>query len=425
MALCPSAAMHFGDTAARLALPMLGLDDTFSRNYSVKEKEALSNSNIALITYLSEKMKTTKAKADSSVSTLLGSWITELHMHEREREGLTKSGFPLQPGRQPQPVNHALLHQFLSTHVRDMDAKTIISVLASHDISAGECAGYSAVAGDISTAVNAALSEDGKNGALDALRVLNDSPVEKVDHLYYKHALTLLSRAPMAASKSFLNRYTEGLSEKLLLPSIMQYERKRIENKQFAAATFNANQSLAQGGVANQSSSSTTDKLAKRAFKIENSRTHGDGEMEIKINPTTDISSSTNFVDDPGASIKYLEGVINLGSRSRAVYNYLTSLYANMSDEGPLLRFLTSHVPTASDTSSSISDHLLKRAQEDNSTPLDLSYALRTILKTGRHFRSAVRLYMVSLLLFLNALDDINDETQVKIITSRSRDCLV
>ena len=44
-----------------------------------------------------------------------------------------------------------------------MDPNAIVNVLASHDISAGECAGYSAAAGDIGAAINAALSgEDEK-----------------------------------------------------------------------------------------------------------------------------------------------------------------------------------------------------------------------------------------------------------------------
>lgn len=211
LAQCPSALMPFPDTAARLALPMLGLDEMHSRSNSTKANAALANSNMSLITFLSEKMKSPQSKADSSVSTILGAWVTELYMHEREKGG----------SRHLQPANPAILHQFLSSHVRDMDARTIISVLASHDITASECAGYSAAAGDLGAAVDAALcSDDVKNGALDALRVLNDSPIEKAEQYYYKHALTLLSRAPVASSKSFLNRYSEGLSETMLLPSM-------------------------------------------------------------------------------------------------------------------------------------------------------------------------------------------------------------
>ncbi|KAL7484374.1 hypothetical protein ACHAW6_010009 [Cyclotella cf. meneghiniana] len=394
MALCPSAVMPFVDTATRLALPMLGVDQSYFRNNSLKANEALGNSNMALITFLSEKMKAVKSKKDSSLSTMLGSWVTELHMHEREREGLSKKGYLHQSCRHLQPVNRALLHQFLSTNVRDMDTRTIISVLASHDISAGECAGYSAAAGDIGTAVNAALSgDDGKNGALDALRVLNDSPIEKAEHYYYKHALIILSRAPMAAAKSFLNRYKEGLSETMLLPSFMQYERKRIENRKFKAAVTSKKTPRTQGVLPSHSPSSN---FAKRAFEIENSRTHGDGEMEIRINPTG-VVSSESFVDDSEATVRYLEGIIKLGSRSRAIYNYLSTLYANMDDEGPLFRFLSAHIPTAFESSTSstgFTEHMLNHTDDESKALLDMSYVLRTILQTGRHFRSAVKLYM-------------------------------
>jgi hypothetical protein len=39
-----------------------------------------------------------------------------------------------------------------------MDAKTIMRILASHDVSANECSSFAASSGDVGTAVNAALS---------------------------------------------------------------------------------------------------------------------------------------------------------------------------------------------------------------------------------------------------------------------------
>jgi len=366
MAQCPPAVMPFADTAGRLALPMIGRDNNeaiVSRTNTSKANDALGKSNMALITFLSDKMKAAKSKNDSVVCTMLGTWLTELHLQERERRDdivvqqrqTTGQNHRHTSIQQPVPVNHALLHQFLSSFVRDMDPKSIINVLASHDISAGECAGYSAAAGDIGAAVNAALSgEDEKNGALDALRVLNDSLIEKAEPYYYKYALTLLSRAPMSATKSFVARYTEGLSDTKLLPAFMHYEQRRKHN----------------------AANSTARNIDSAAIAV-----------------------SATFVDDENASIRYMEGVIKLGSQSRAIYNYLTSLYASMSDEGPLFRFLSSHVPPATSSASSmstssVSDLLLKQASEERKSPLDKSYALRTILRTGRHFRSAVKLYM-------------------------------
>ena len=166
MAQCPSAVMPFADTAVRLALPMLHGDDNepliTQRNNSHKANEALANSNMALITFLSDKMKIAARRSksnDAMVCTMLGTWLTELHLQERERDNASSSG----KHRHGQPMNRALLHQFLSSFVRDMDSKPIIDVLSSHDVSAGECAGFSAAAGDIGAAVNAALSgEDEK-----------------------------------------------------------------------------------------------------------------------------------------------------------------------------------------------------------------------------------------------------------------------
>ena len=342
LAQCPSSIMPFADTSARLALPMLGMEE----GNSIKANESLANSNMALITFLTDKMKSAKLKNDTVICTMLGSWLAELHLHERERDGSGKPVYLRRNHRHVPPVSHALLHQFLSSFVKDMDPKVIVNILSSHDISAGECAGFSAAAGDINAAVNAALfGEDEKAGALDALRVLNDSAIENAEPYYYKHALVLLSRAPMAAAKSFLARYPEGLSETKLLPAFMQYERQRAETK----------------------------------------------------NPLVEQKNNSAFVDDENASVKYLEGVIAQGSRSRAVFNYLTSLYAAMNDEGPLFRFLSTHVPpsvSSSSNSGGISELMLKQAQEEMSSPLDKSHALRTILRTGRHFRSAVKLYM-------------------------------
>lgn len=193
-----------------------------------------------------------------------------------------------------------------------------------------------------------------KNGALDTLRVLNDSPLELAEPYYYKYALTLLSRSPMSAAKSFVTRYSEGLSDTKLLPAFMHYEQRRKSNASFLKS------------------------------------------KDIDLGAT---SPYPTLVDDPNASITYLEGVIKLGSKSPAIYNYLTSLYASIEDEGPLFRFLSTHVPPATSSTSSIDtggidELLLKQANDEKKTPLDKSYALRAILRTGRHFRSAVKLYM-------------------------------
>jgi len=128
--------------------------------------------------------------------------------------------------------------------------------------------------------------------------------------------------------------------------------------------------------------------------------------------------------------VKYLEGVITKAAANAAnsggenyprvtIYNYLISLYAGMEDEAHLFRFLllhnqgheqnrkknnSSNSKLASQHSMSLDDILNpyydanKQNRESNkspsSPPLDMSHALRIVLKTGRHFRSAVQLYM-------------------------------
>ena len=172
MAQCPDAVMPFANTSIRLAFPMIGGQDNNNQTsfpcggggkaLSLKANEALASSNMALITFLNDKMKGAKSQNDSMVCTMLGTWLTELHLQEREMDvELSTSGKQSTSllRRQPkhhnaQPlVNHALLHQFLSSFVWDMDPNTIVNVLASHDISAGECAGYSATAGDIGAVI--------------------------------------------------------------------------------------------------------------------------------------------------------------------------------------------------------------------------------------------------------------------------------
>lgn len=69
--------MPLADTAARLALPMIGGDCTDTvvspRDNSRKANDALGSSNMALITFLSDKMRAAKSKNDSSVvCTMLG-----------------------------------------------------------------------------------------------------------------------------------------------------------------------------------------------------------------------------------------------------------------------------------------------------------------------------------------------------------------
>jgi len=368
MAQCPSALMSFSDTAIRLSLPLLQVKDFNNNKESKKIKDVLSGGNLGLITYLSDKMRAAKERSDGVACTMIGAWLAELYLYEREHANSTNdrsTGDVLH--RRPATVTSAMMQQFLLSNLYNMDAKTILSILSSHDVSASECAEYAAASGDIGVAVNAALcTAEMTNGALDALRVLSDSPIEQAEPFYYRYAFALLSRAPMAAVKSFLGRYSDGLNATKLLPAFMRYERQRAERRRTISRMEASKEGKESSGI--------------ESIQIEGSRTDELNAVEISIEDDN-LKSFLSFVDDENASIKYLEGAITLGCQNTAVYYYLVSLYVDMEDEAPLFRFLSTHVSPSGK----------KHKQQ---SPLDMSAALRVILKSGRHYRSAVKLYM-------------------------------
>jgi len=475
MAQCPPCLMPFDKTAIRLALAGTdgidtlrmsgnyggiggsvmggglvkdGMDGLFSspssystdaNSHSKVSSYTSSPSNAGLIAFLSDKMRSAKARNDGVACTMIGAWLAELFLHEKERHptiGYSAVGSGNSTLTKRGPVMEALWKQFLSTNVTNMDAKLVLRILASHDCDAVDCSEYAAASGDVGTAVSAALCmEDATNGALDALNVLNDAPLEQSEPIYYRYALTLLERAPTAASKNFLSKYSDGLNATKLLPAFMRYEKKRSEVRE-----HKANAALKEKNPAKQSKDGTpTAHEEEKSTYVDSDLDYltiqgnaskigidDGGGFEISLENESKFSRSTkynneydnsafpNFVDDPNASARYLEGVITLGCKSTAIYNYLVSLYAALEDEEPLYKFLSAHVgtpqpPTSSSKKSSInnsissslfsshttmSEALLQTAQREASTPLDMSYALRTILKTGRHYRSAVKLYM-------------------------------
>lgn len=406
-AQCPPSLEPFADTAIRLALPKLGVDDPKGYGSSRKARQCLESSNIPLIGYLNDKMRIGSSNDDKMTCTMIGAWLTELFLHERSEQ--MALGETIDANQQ-----RILLAQFLNANVDNMDAKTIMKILTSHDVGSAECAGYATTSGDIGTAVNAALSAGERDtvrwsvltlisrkshllcltfiqaGAFEALRILAEAPFEQAENLYYKHAPVLLSRAPTGTAESFLSRYAEGLSPLRMLPFIMNYEKTRaLRAKNAKVPTPSTRGEVLPGG--------TEESKIDQKYKLNVGGTNEsrDG-FELKIESNT---RSASFVDDSSVAIKYLEGVIRQGCRAGAVFRYLMSLYTVMEDEEPLYQFLSSHVPatsTASDASKKaiLSGDRPSMTDDTSSTPLDMSYALRTVLGTGRHFRSAIKLYM-------------------------------
>ena len=228
-----------------------------------------------------------------------------------------------------------------------------------------------------------------QSGAYTALQILNDAPFQLAEALYYKHALTFLSRVPSAAGDSFLAKFAEGLNPLRLLPSMMNYERMRTERARTRVAAETTSGKEPQGGGTEET---------KTPMDVRVGPTASPDGIELKLD--ADINRIESFVDDSSVLVKYLEGVIKQGCRSSAVYSYLISLYVKLEDEEPLLAFLSTHALSSSSVTEArqralLSGHHFDVGSDDTgSSPLDMSYALRAVLETGRHFRSAVKLYM-------------------------------
>lgn len=161
----------------------------------------------------------------------------------------------------------------------------------------------------------------------------------------------------MESAKAFLGRFRDGLRAAKLLPTFMRYEKKRLDASKYVKKEL-----------------STENQIKIAESKISS------GVVEVKLD-----DSDKEFVNDRFASITYLEGVIALGCKSTAVFNYLVSLYIELEDEAPLYQFLSKHISNAASVPG------LNPRQK---SPLDLPRALRIVLQSGRHFRSVIKLYI-------------------------------
>ena len=210
-----------------------------------------------------------------------------------------------------------------------------------------------------------------KVGALKALKILANAPFEKSEHYYYKHAQKIIERAPMEASTNFLARYENGLEPTKLLPAFIAYEKRRedIRNKEIRARKKVFERGPLLVGE------------MKEGLSDENHNPFADSDDE------TTPDSGEYIENNEEATIKYFEGVIRLGCDSTAVYSYLISILVKLDDEEPLHRFLSQYV-----NPSPLSRSVAFEAEE--SSPIDLYYILRTLLKSGRHFRSTIKIYM-------------------------------
>lgn len=85
-------------------------------------------------------------------STMLGAWLVELYLAEREEN--EKSDIS-----ERRNDTQVMMQNFLTSNTYNMDAKTILRIMCSHNVAASECSLYAASAGDTGTAVNASLCD--------------------------------------------------------------------------------------------------------------------------------------------------------------------------------------------------------------------------------------------------------------------------
>ena len=81
-----------------------------------------------------------------------------------------------------------------------------------------------------------------------------------------------------------------------------------------------------------------------------------------------------------------MEGAVSLGCVKTSVLNHLCVLFSLLEDEAPLLKFLQTHA--------AVLPSQKNKNKKEGGTGLDTSFALRTCVKTRRHFRSVIQLNM-------------------------------
>ncbi|GMH87964.1 hypothetical protein TL16_g11020 [Triparma laevis f. inornata] len=228
----------------------------------------------------------------------------------------------------------ASIGAFLARNAKQLDSKTTLSIMKSHSAAAHEIAAFAAACGDYGSAVKAALSI--KSGNVDETATQRRGAMA---------ALKMLDGAEISIAKDVYYFHAEEILSRAPVEAsdawIRRYSDGLDPEMLLPAILF----------------------VGKRA-----------AEAREQQDDETDTIEDLQEV----GILSYLEGVVKLGNNSAAVHNHLMTLYADLEDETPLFRYLTNTTTTT--TSPTL--------------PLNLKFTLNVILKTQRHHRSAVKVYM-------------------------------
>jgi hypothetical protein len=333
----------------------------------------------ALRLYLREKLRLLPADAKSQ-KTMIATWLCEIFLHtiavaSQQRQGVANTVQEFK--------------EFLRKNRGSLDNATTLSLLLSRGQTMRPLLlFYSQIIGDYEKVVSHYINE---NMIGEAISVLKNAPIEKVEELIYKKAPILMAKSPEMAVELFLAK--DYLAPTRLLPALFRYS--ELLDRQHQAAR----QSSRAAATAPSSSSSSLSRLRGNDLLATPSSSDLMDEYEDGLDQDSD-GNRVNF------AIYYLESFLtNSKERERSgegfcyveasVQHALIWLLAKYDDdkESGLLRLIIPLVDTDSlygDAEAEIhsDDCLLDRDS------IDISYVLREC-KREKRTRSCVYLYVL------------------------------
>ena len=208
-----------------------------------------------------------------------------------------------------------------------------------------------------------------------AIKMLEKADMAKFSSIFFRHAKALFTRAPVETADSFLRRYKDGLDPEKLLPAMI-YVVKEIEERRRKRERKKGRQQKG-GGEANPMGAPPPGLQEENSSEEEGGSEEEEEEgSEQEVEEEGEGETEEMAAEQQEGIVKYLEGAVKLGCNSVAVHNFLVTVYVGLQDELPLDRYLISVLA------------------DKNEYSVDKSFALRCTLKSLRHHRSAVKLYM-------------------------------
>ena len=347
--------------------------DTSSQSTSVADFDYAESTMQALRLYLQEKLRILPADAKSQ-KTMISTWLSEIFLHSIASS--SSSSTSISQHRQDAKTIHEF-KEFVRKNKGSLDNATTLSLLLSRGPSMRPLLlFYSQIFGDYDKVVSHYINE---NMIAEAISVLKNAPIEKVEELIYKKAPILIGKNPELTVDLFLSK--DYLAPTRLLPAIFRYS--ELLDRQYKASREPAHRHI----------------RSKELLSPLTPPTIIGNEYENSLDQDSD-GNGVNF------AIYYLETyLVNVKERERSgdgfcyiepsVQHALIWLLAKYDDdkESGLLKLIIPLVDTDSlygdiETETHTEDCLLDRDS------IDISYVLRECKRENRT-RSCVYLYVL------------------------------